>query len=111
VRNLLLPFIEVTSLGASGSGIPPQGASGSSIPVDWESVVLAYHHRELIFPANLWIGSQQFWHTRAGGSSKPMDKGNLQYSEMSFKECRRKKKYSVKRNFFLVPTNLLYIFT
>jgi hypothetical protein len=34
VRNLPLPFIEVISLGASGSGIPPQGASGSSIPVD-----------------------------------------------------------------------------
>jgi hypothetical protein len=55
VRILLLPFIEVTSLGASGSGIPPQGASGSSIPVDWEPVVQAHHHRELVLPANLWM--------------------------------------------------------
>jgi hypothetical protein len=45
VRNLPLPFVEVTSLGASGSGIPPQGPSGSCIPVDWEPAVLAYHHR------------------------------------------------------------------
>jgi hypothetical protein len=54
VRNLPLPFIGVTSLGVGGSGIPPQGASGSSIPVDWEPVVLAHHHRELAVPANLW---------------------------------------------------------
>jgi hypothetical protein len=50
VRNLSLPFIEVTSLAASGSDIPPQGDSGSSITVDWEPVVLAYHYGELVFP-------------------------------------------------------------
>jgi hypothetical protein len=55
VRNLLLLFIEVTSLGASSSGIPPQGASCSSKPVNWKPLVLAYHHRELVVPANLWM--------------------------------------------------------
>jgi hypothetical protein len=34
VRNLPLPFIEVISLGISGSGIAPQGAGSSSKPVD-----------------------------------------------------------------------------
>jgi hypothetical protein len=55
VRNLPLVFIEVTFLGASSSGIPPQGASGSSIPVDWEPVILAHHHRELAVSANPWM--------------------------------------------------------
>jgi hypothetical protein len=54
VRNLPLPFTEDTSLGASGSGIPPQGDSSSSIPVDWEPVVLVQHHREMAVPANPW---------------------------------------------------------
>jgi hypothetical protein len=54
MRNLPLPFTEATSLGASGSGIPPHGASGSSIPVDWEPVVLAYHNRQMAIPANTW---------------------------------------------------------
>jgi hypothetical protein len=51
VRNLPSSFIKVTSLGAraSSAGIPPQGASSASKPVDWESVVLAYHHKELVF--------------------------------------------------------------
>jgi hypothetical protein len=41
VRNLPLPFIEVISL----------GARSSSIPVDLEPVVLAYHQGELVVPA------------------------------------------------------------
>jgi hypothetical protein len=68
----------------------------------WEPVALAYHHRQLGVLACMWIGSQQFWHTttgswcfqqicgleasssgtplqRAGGSSKPVDEGDLQY--------------------------------
>jgi hypothetical protein len=55
VRNLPLLFIEVTSLGASGFEIPPQGAGGSNKPVDCEPIVLAYHNRELVVPANLRI--------------------------------------------------------
>jgi hypothetical protein len=47
----LVVFYMRITLGASGS------ASGSSIPVDWEPVVLAFHHGELVFPENLWIGS------------------------------------------------------
>jgi hypothetical protein len=54
VRNLPLLFIEVTSLAASSSGILPKLASSPNKPVDWEPVVLAYHHRELVVPANLW---------------------------------------------------------
>jgi hypothetical protein len=38
--------------------IPPQEASSSSIPMDYEPVVPAHHHRGLVDPANLWIGSQ-----------------------------------------------------
>jgi hypothetical protein len=44
VRNLPLLLIEVISPTASSSGIPSQGASSSSSPVDWELVYLAYHH-------------------------------------------------------------------
>jgi hypothetical protein len=54
VRNLPSLSLEVTSLGASNSGIPPWGAGCSSKPVDWEPIVLAYHNRELVVPANLW---------------------------------------------------------
>jgi hypothetical protein len=43
--NPALLFTEVT-LETSTSGIPPQGASGSSKPVEG-LVVLAYQHREL----------------------------------------------------------------
>jgi hypothetical protein len=53
VRNLTLLYAQVTSLGASGSGRLPQGANGSSTPVDWEKVVLTHQHRELTVPANL----------------------------------------------------------
>jgi hypothetical protein len=53
MKNLPLLFIEVNSLGDSGSDIPPQGASGSSIPVDWEPIVLAHHNRDLVVPAKL----------------------------------------------------------
>jgi hypothetical protein len=55
VRNLTLLFIEVTFMGASSSGTPPEGVNGSSKPVDWEPVVLAYHHREVAVPENVWI--------------------------------------------------------
>jgi hypothetical protein len=58
VRNPHLPLKEVISVEAGGSGMPPQGASCSWIPVDWELVVLAYHNREFVVPADLWIGSQ-----------------------------------------------------
>jgi hypothetical protein len=37
VRNLPALSIEVTSLGASSSDISPQGAGGSSKPVDWHT--------------------------------------------------------------------------
>jgi hypothetical protein len=47
--------MEVTSLEASGSGIPPWGAGVSSKSVDSEPVILAYHHRELVVPADPWI--------------------------------------------------------
>jgi hypothetical protein len=60
VTNLRLSFIEVTSLGVIVSGIPPQGACGSSIHVDWQTMVVAHHHREL------------------EGCSKPTDVGDLQ---------------------------------
>jgi hypothetical protein len=53
VRNLPLLFTEVTSSEASGSDIPSKGVSGSSIPVDWEPIVLVYHNIELVLPANL----------------------------------------------------------
>jgi hypothetical protein len=53
VRNLPTLSIEVTSSGVSSSDIPPQEAGGSSKPVDWEAIVLAYHNRELVVPANL----------------------------------------------------------
>jgi hypothetical protein len=53
VRNLPTLSIEVTSLEASSSNIPPQGAGGSSKPVDWEPIVLAYHNRELLVPTNM----------------------------------------------------------
>jgi hypothetical protein len=66
VSNLPLLFTEVTSLGASSSGTPPQGAGSSSKSVDWEPAVLAHYHRELAVLANLWTGSQQFWHTTIG---------------------------------------------
>jgi hypothetical protein len=42
-------------LGASGSGIPPWGTGVSSKYVDWEAVIMAYHHRELAVPADLWM--------------------------------------------------------
>jgi hypothetical protein len=54
VRNLPLPFIEITCLEASVW----HTAIGSYLPV-----VLAHHHRELVFPADLRTGIQQFWHT------------------------------------------------
>jgi hypothetical protein len=78
VRNLLLPFVEVISLGASGSGIPPQGASGSSIHVDWEPVVLEYHHGEFVVLANLWNGAGSSG-TPQGADSRPADEDVLQY--------------------------------
>jgi hypothetical protein len=31
------------------------GAGVSSKPVDWEPVIRAYHHRELVVPADPWI--------------------------------------------------------
>jgi hypothetical protein len=46
MRNLPLPFIEVTFLAARASDIPVQGASSFSIPVDLEPVVLAYHREQ-----------------------------------------------------------------
>jgi hypothetical protein len=49
------PTFTFISLGASRSGIPPQGAGGSSKPAAWEPIVLAYHNRELVVPANLWM--------------------------------------------------------
>jgi hypothetical protein len=52
--------MEVIYLGASGSGLPPQGASGSNIPLDWKKVALAHHHGEFVVSANLWIVSQYF---------------------------------------------------
>jgi hypothetical protein len=53
VRNLHLPFIEVTSLGACSCGIPLQGNGSSSVSVDGEPLVLAYHYGELVFPGDL----------------------------------------------------------
>jgi hypothetical protein len=98
VENLPLLFIEATSLGASGSDIPPQGASGSCIPVDWEPVALAYHLGELSEPGEaekitwgqglttcekptytfyrghpLGASSSDIPPQGAGGSSKPVD--------------------------------------
>jgi hypothetical protein len=32
--------------------MPPWGAGVSSKSVDWEPVILAYHHRELVVPAD-----------------------------------------------------------
>jgi hypothetical protein len=52
VRNLSLPFTEVTSLGASSYGIPPQETGISNNCVEWETAVLAYHHRELAVRAH-----------------------------------------------------------
>jgi hypothetical protein len=54
VRNLHSLFIEVTFMGASSSGIPPQGAGGFRKRAGWEPIVLVYHNRELAVPANLW---------------------------------------------------------
>jgi hypothetical protein len=53
LRNLPTLSIKATSLGVSSSDIPPQGASGSSKPVDWEQIILAHHNREMMVPANL----------------------------------------------------------
>jgi hypothetical protein len=74
VRNLPLLIIEATSLGASSYGIPHRGADSISEPgevekitggqgltmwetyssktVDWKPIVLAYHNRKLVVPAN-----------------------------------------------------------
>jgi hypothetical protein len=64
VGNLHLPFIEATSLGASGSGTLSQGSSGSSVPV--EPVGLAYHLRELTVSAIPILGS---WKDNWGGGT------------------------------------------
>jgi hypothetical protein len=53
VKNIHLLFIKATSVGASVSGTPPEAASGSSIPVDWNPVALANHLEELIVSADL----------------------------------------------------------
>jgi hypothetical protein len=55
VRNLHTFSTEVISLGVSSSDIPPQAAGGSRKTVGWEKIVLAYHNRELVVPANLRI--------------------------------------------------------
>jgi hypothetical protein len=55
VRNLPLLSIQTTSVGASDSGTPPQGANGSSTLVESEPVVVAFHHGGLVFTGNLWI--------------------------------------------------------
>jgi hypothetical protein len=78
VRNLPKLFIEVTCLGASSSGIQPQGASGSSKPVDEGDLQYAAfkvggsHTKEFSNtepPSEsrfLSAGSHQFWHTTLG---------------------------------------------
>jgi hypothetical protein len=55
VRNIPSPSIEVTSLGASSSDIPTQGAGGSSKPVNWKPIAFDIHNRELAVPPNLWM--------------------------------------------------------
>jgi hypothetical protein len=52
-RILPLLLIEATYLGASACDIPVEGASDSSKPVDWESVVSAHLNREPVVIANL----------------------------------------------------------
>jgi hypothetical protein len=66
VRNLPKLSFEVTPLGATSSDIPPQGAGGFSKNVDWEPIVLAYHNRELVVPANLrmrvtWLTAKELF--------------------------------------------------
>jgi hypothetical protein len=51
MRNLPTLSTEVNPMRVS-SDIPPQGAGGSSKPVGWEPVVLAYNWK-LVVPANL----------------------------------------------------------
>lgn len=51
--NLTVLFIEATSLGASASGIPLERTSGSSMPMNWEPLALAYHIRKLTVSAEL----------------------------------------------------------
>jgi hypothetical protein len=53
VGNLHTLSIEVTLWKPVVSDKPPQGAGGSSKPVDWKPIVLAYHNRELVVSANL----------------------------------------------------------
>jgi hypothetical protein len=81
VTYLPLLFIEVTYLEAGGSGVSSQSASGSSTPVNWVQVVLAYHHEELVVPANLCrltVSSSDIPPQGARSSDKPVDECGLQ---------------------------------
>jgi hypothetical protein len=54
MRNLHSLSLKIT-LEASTYDIPQQGAGGSSRHMKWEPLVLAYHNRELVVLAELWM--------------------------------------------------------